>query len=217
VVKSYQTVREAGAVWEPTTQPAVVIQGAVLEPSSTQLAVVSQPPMESTIFNPPIATSPVVFCQLLPDDNEAPVTDLIEDFFNGENHDTRHDDIFGTSPQDGDPDTDNNTTAGAQEEDMEGYGVKIPAIETWKKPVTQELVEDKPVTQVLVKDPTIIKVEGESSSSLSDDCSFLDQDWGEQCNKIIALGDEINYYHFMVVTGTPGAIVYQEGHINRPR
>ncbi len=75
-------------------------------------------------------------------------------------------------PQDGDTDTDNNTTACAQEEDTEVYGVKIPEIETWKKPVTQKLVEDVSVTHVLVKDTRIIEIERESSSSLSENCSF---------------------------------------------
>ncbi len=53
---------------------------AVLE-STAQPAVVNQPTMESIrIFNLPVATSPDVFCQPVP--QKAPVTDLIEDLFN---------------------------------------------------------------------------------------------------------------------------------------
>ena len=113
---------------------------------------------------------------------KAPVSDLIEDLFNRPHYDT-------TYPQEGDADdTDNNSSdmqdedmAGYwQEEDMAGYGLKVPAIETRK--TTEE----------------------DSKSSSSDDSS--DHEWGEKCNEIIAVGDEIHYYHFMVVMGTPGAM-----------
>ncbi len=92
----------------------------VLE-SAAQPAVLNQPTMESIrIFNPPVATSPDVFCQRAP--QKTPVTDLIEDLFNVQEHDTHHDFLFGTSPQDGDANTDNNPT-NMQEEDMVGFGL----------------------------------------------------------------------------------------------
>ncbi len=218
VVKLYQTARVSGAVQELTAKPAMVTLppmesinifnppvAAVLE-STSQPAVVNQPPMESIcIFNPHVATSPDVFCQPVP--QKAPVTDLIEDLFNVQEHGTHHDFLFGTSPQDGDANTDNNPT-NMQEKDMVWFGLKVPAVETRKTPVTHVMGVDEPVTltQVLAEDTTLKKAEGESRSSSSDDSSYLDQERGEKCNEIITLGDKIHYFHVMVVHGTPGAM-----------
>jgi hypothetical protein len=120
-----------------------------------------------------MATSLDVFCQPAP--QKAPVRDLIEDLFNVHKHDTHHDFLFGTSPQDGDADTDNNPTD-MQEEDMVGFGLKVPAIETRKMPITHVMDMDEPVllTQVLAEDATLKKAEEESRSSSSDDSSYLD-------------------------------------------
>ena len=75
-------------------------------------------------------------------------------------------------------------------------------------PVAQEVVEDVPATQDLKKDATRKAVETDSSSSSSDDSdsSYLDQPWSTKCNEVIAIGDEINYFHFMVVHGTLSAM-----------
>ena len=71
-------------------------------------------------------------------------------------------------------------------------------------PITHVLGMDEPLNVPTIetrKTPT----EEDSKSSFSDDSS-CDQEWGEKCNEIIAVGDEIHYYHFMVVVGTPGAM-----------
>jgi hypothetical protein len=140
---------------------------AVLE-STAQPAVVNQPTMESiSIFNPPVATSPDVFCQPVP--QKAPVTDLIEDLFKVQDYDTHPDFLFGTSPQDGDADTDNNPS-NMQEEYMVGYGLKVPAIETRKMPITHVKGMDEPVplTQVPAEDVTLKRAEEENKSSSAD-------------------------------------------------
>jgi hypothetical protein len=95
-----------------------------------------------------------------------------------------------------------------QEEYMVGYGLKVPAIETRKMPITHVTGMDEPVplTQVPAEDATLKRAEEENKSSSSDDSSYLDREWGEKCNEIIKLGDEIHYFHVMVVHGTPSAL-----------
>jgi tRNA uridine 5-carbamoylmethylation protein Kti12 len=48
---------------------------------------------------------------------------------------------------------------------------------------------------MLAKDGTLKRTEEDSTSTSSDESSEL----CEKCDEIIVIGDEINYYHFMVV------------------
>ena len=89
------------------------------------------------------------------------------------------------------------------------FGLKIPAIETRKTPLTHVLgvIEPVSLTQVLAEDATLKNtVNISSSSSESDDSNFLDLELDAKCNETIVLGGEIHYYHFMAVAGTPGAM-----------
>ena len=187
VVKSYQTARVSGAVQELTVQPAVV--------------TLTLPPIESiNIVIPPVAA-------VLESTAKAPVSDLIEDLFNRQQYDT-------TYPQEVDADDTDNNSSNMQDEDLAGYGLKIPAIEIRKTPINHVLVNNNPsnmqeedMAGYGLKVPAIETrktTEEDSKSSSSDDSS--DQEWGEKCNEIIVVGDEIHYYHFMVVMGTPGAM-----------
>jgi len=67
---------------------------------------------------------------------KAPVSDLIEDLFNRPHYDTHSDLLFGTYPQEDDADDTDNNPSTMQEKDMGGYGLKVPAIETRKTPIT---------------------------------------------------------------------------------
>ena len=53
--------------------------------------------------------------------------------------------LFGTYPQEGDADDTDNNPSDMQEEDMAGYGLKVPAIETRKTPITHVLGIDEPL------------------------------------------------------------------------
>ena len=224
VVKSYQTARVSGAVQELTVQPAMV--------------TLTLPPIESiNIVIPPVAA-------VLESTAKAPVSDLIEDLFNRPHYDT-------TYPQEGDADDTDNNSSNMQDEDLAGYGLKIPAIEIRKTPINHVLVNNNPsnmqeedmagyglkvpaietrktpINHVLgnnnplnmqeeqeedmagygLKVPAIeTKKTTEEDSKSSSSVDSSDYEWGEKCNEIIAVGDEIHYYHFMVVMGTPGAM-----------
>jgi hypothetical protein len=179
VVKSYQTARVSGTLPE-VTGPELNVQPAI---PPVEFVNIVNPPVFARIFNPPVATSPDIFCQQV--HQNAPVTDLDGDLLNGPDYEIQTKFPFGTSPQEGD----------ADDTKMAGYGLKRRAID---EPVhiAQVLAEDA----MLAKDGTLKRTEDSSDSS--DESSEL----CEKCDEIIAIGDEINYYHFMVVMGTPGAM-----------
>jgi len=145
------------------------------------------PPIESVnIVIPPVAAG-------LESTATAPVSDLIEDLFNHPHYDT-------TYPQEGDADDTDNNSSNMQDEDMPGYGLKVPAIETRKMPINHVLgynnpcnMQEEDVAGYGLKVPAIETrktTEEDSKCSSSDDSS--DQEWGEKCNEIIAVGDEIH-------------------------
>ena len=53
--------------------------------------------------------------------------------------------LFGTYPQEGDADDTENNPSNMQEENMAGYVLKVPAIETRKVPITHVLSMDEPL------------------------------------------------------------------------
>jgi hypothetical protein len=148
IVKSYHTAREAGTVLPPTQQP-----------------MVQQPTTElMPVFNPPIATPPDVFYQVIPAANQNPFSladQCIDDVYNGDNTNTHHDNMFETSPQYGSADVEDVFAANHTTEEIE-------------PPAAQEVAEDDPATQDLKKDATTKAVETVSSSLTFDDSDKKD-------------------------------------------